>query len=142
MTLVDVTIIPNMTKVSTVSFIQCILKLEECSQQIRIYGLHTSKVVFNMPHARYKVKCALCKKAFDNDNSGASLQEVPSKLHTEDSIMVRERLPSFRLLACEKDLTDLIDLEDVNMSSGNLRGGKGTMVPGQTLFVAEKGPSA
>ena len=23
-----------------------------------------------MPHARYKVKCALCKKTFDNDNSG------------------------------------------------------------------------
>ena len=59
----------------------------------------------------------------DNDNSGASLQEVPSKLHTEDSIMVQERLLSFRILACEKDLTDLIDLEDVNMNSGDLRGG-------------------
>ena len=78
-----------------------------------------------MPHARYKVKCALCKKTFDNDNSRASLQEVPSKLHTEDSIMVQERLPSFRILACEKDLTDLIDLEDVNMNSGDLRGGQG-----------------
>ena len=125
MTLVDVTIIPNMTKVSTLSFIQCILNSEECSQQIRIYGLHTSKVVFNMTHSRYKVKCALCKKTFDNDNSGASLQEVPSKLHTEDSIIFQERLPSFRLLACEKDLTDLMALEDVNMNSGDLRGGQG-----------------
>ena len=87
-----------------------------------------------MPHARYKVKCALCKKTFDNDNSGASMREVPSKLHTEDSILVQERLQSFRILACEKDLTDLIDLEDVNM--------KGTMAPGQTLLVAEKGPRA
>ena len=75
-----------------------------------------------MPHARYKVKCALCKKTFDNDNSGTSLQEVPSKLHTEDSLMVQKRLQSFRILACEKDLTDLIDLEDVNMNSGDLRG--------------------
>ena len=125
MTLVDVTIIPNMTKVSTLSFIQCILKSEECSQQIRICGLHTSKVIFNVPHALYKVKCALCKKTFDNDNSRASLQEVPSKLHTEDSIMVQERLPSFRILACEKDLTDLIDLEDVNMNSDDLRGARG-----------------
>ena len=123
MTLVDVTIIPNMTKVSTLSFMQCILKSEECSQQIRICGLHTSKVVFNMPHARYEVKCALCKKTFDNDNSRASLQEVPSKLHTENSIMVQESLPSFRILACEKDLTDLIDLEDVYMNSSDLRGG-------------------
>ena len=96
-----------------------------------------------MPHAQYKVKCALYKSTFDNDNSGASLQEVPSKLHTEDSIMVQERLKSFRILACEKDLTDLIDLEDVNMNSGDVRGGaKGTMTPGQTLFVAEKGPRA
>ena len=68
-----------------------------------------------MPHARYKVRCALCKKTFDNDNSGASLREVPSKLHTEDSSLVQERLQSFRILACEKDLTDLIDLEGVNM---------------------------
>ena len=94
-----------------------------------------------MPYARYKVKCALCKKTFDNDNKGASLQEVPSKLHTEDSSMVQERLQSFLILACEKDLTDLIDLEDVTMNSGDLRGGgKGTMAPGQTLLVAEKGP--
>ena len=76
-----------------------------------------------MPHARCKVKCALCRKTFDNDNKGASLQEVPSKLHTEDSIMVQERLQSFLILACEKDLTDLIDLEDVTMSSGDLKGG-------------------
>ena len=96
-----------------------------------------------MPHARYKVKCALCKKTFDNDNKGASLQEVPSKLHTEDSIMVQERLQSFLILACEKDLTGLIDLEGVTMNSGDLRGGrKGTMAPGQTLLVAEKGPCA
>ena len=95
-----------------------------------------------MPHARYKVKCALCKKTFDNDNSGASLQEVPSKLHTEDSILVQERIQSFRILACEKDLTDLLDLEGVNMNSGDLRGAKGTMAPGQSLFVAEKGPRA
>ena len=97
-----------------------------------------------MPHARYKVKCALCKKTFDNDNKGASLQEVPSKLHTEDSVMVQERLQSFLILACEKDLTGLIDLEDVTMNSGDLRGGggKGTMASGQTLLVAEKGPCA
>ena len=95
-----------------------------------------------MPHARYKVKCALCKKTFDNDNSGASLREVPSKLHTEDSSFVQERIQSFRILACEKDLTDLIDLEGVNMNSGDLRGAKGTMAPGQTLSVAEKGPRA
>ena len=76
-----------------------------------------------MPHARYKVKCALCKKTLDNDNKGASLQEVPSKLHTEDSIMVQERLQSFLILACEKDLTGLIDLEDVTMNIGDLRGG-------------------
>ena len=88
------------------------------------------------------MKCALCKKTFDNDNSGASLQEVPCKLHTEDSIMVQERIQSFRVLACEKDLTDLIDLEDFNMNRGDLRGGQGTMAPGQTLFVAEKGPRA
>ena len=94
-----------------------------------------------MPHARYKVKCALCKKTFDNDNKGASLQEVPSKLHTEDSSLVQERIQSFHILACEKDLTDLIDLEEV-MNSGDLRGAKGTMAPGQTLFVAEKGPRA
>ena len=75
-----------------------------------------------MPHARYKVKYALCRKTFDNDNKGASLQEVPSKLHTEDSVMVQERLQSFLILACEKDLTDL-DLEDVTMSSGDLKGG-------------------
>ena len=78
-----------------------------------------------MPYARYKVKCALCNKTFDNDSKGASLQEVPSKLHTEDSIMVQERLQSFLILACEKDLTDLIDLEDVTMNSGDLRGGQG-----------------
>ena len=75
-----------------------------------------------MPHARCKVKCALCKKTFDNDNKGASLQEVPSKLHTEDSIMIQEGLQSFLVLACEKDLTDLLDLEDVTMNSGDLRG--------------------
>ena len=95
-----------------------------------------------MPHARYKVKCALCKKTFDNDNSGASLREVPSKLHTEDSIMIQERIQRFRILACKKDLTDLIDLEGVDMNSGDLTGAKGTMAPGQTLFVAEKGPRA
>ena len=95
-----------------------------------------------MPQARYKVKCALCKKTLINDNSGASLREVPSKLHTEDSILVQERLQSLRILACEKDLTDLIDLEGVNMNSGDLRGAKGNMAPGQTLFVAEKGPRA
>ena len=78
-----------------------------------------------MPHARFKVKCALCKKTFDNDNKGASLQEVPSKLHTEDSVMVQERLQSFLILACEKDLTGLIDLEDVTMNSGDLRGAQG-----------------
>ena len=95
-----------------------------------------------MRHALYKVKCALFKKTFDDDNSGASLQEFLSKLYTEDSIMVQERLQSFRILGCEKDLTDLIDLEDVSMKSGDLRGGKETMAPGQTLFVAEKGPRA
>ena len=95
-----------------------------------------------MPHARYKVKCALCRKTFDNDNSGASLREVPSKLHTEDSSLVQERIQSFLILACEKDLTDLIDLEGVTMNSGDLRGAKGTMAPGQTLFAAEKGPLA
>ena len=78
-----------------------------------------------MPHAQYKVKCALCKKTFDNDNKGASLQEVPSTLHTEDSIVVQERLQSFLILACEKDLTGLIDLEDVTMNSGDLRGAQG-----------------
>ena len=95
-----------------------------------------------MPQARYKVKCALCKKTLDNDNSGASLQEIPSKIHTEDTIMVQERLQSFPILVCQKDLTDLIELEDVNMNSGDLRGAKGTMATGQTLFVAEKGPRA
>ena len=70
------------------------------------------------------------------------MQEVPSKLHTEDSIIVQERLQSFLILACEKDLTDLIDLEDVTMNSGDFRGAKGTMAPGQTLLVAEKGPPA
>ena len=55
---------------------------------------------------------------------GASLQEVPSKLHTEDSILVQERLQSFLILACEKDLTDL-DLEDVTMNSGDLKGAQG-----------------
>ena len=53
-----------------------------------------------MSHARYKVKCALCKKTFD-------------------SIMVQERLQSFLILAYGKDLTDVIDLEDVNMNSGD-----------------------
>ena len=76
-----------------------------------------------MPHAQYKVKCALCKKTFDN---GASLQEVPSKLHTEDSSMVQERLQSFLILACQKDLTDLLDLEDVTMKSSDLRGDHGS----------------
>ena len=90
-----------------------------------IYFCLASPLVFNMPHTRYKVKCALCKKTFD-----------------KDSIMVQERLKSFRILACEKDLTDLIDLKDVNMNSGDLRGAKGTMAPGQTLLVAEKGPRA
>ena len=56
--------------------------------------------------------------------------------------MVQERIQSFRILACEKDLTDLIDMEGVNMNSGDVRGAKGTMAPGQTLFVAEKGPRA
>ena len=95
-----------------------------------------------MPQVRYKVKCALCKKTFDNYNNGASLREVPSKLHIEDSRLVQERIQSFHILACEKDLTDLIDLEGVNMNSGDLRGAKRTMAPGQTLFVAEKGPRA
>ena len=36
--------------------------------------------------------------------------------------MVQERLQSFLILACEKDLTDLIDLKDVTMNSGDLRG--------------------
>ena len=87
-----------------------------------------------MPHARYKMKCALCKKTFDNDNKGASLQDVPSKLHTEDSIMVQERLQSFLILACEKDLTDLIDLEDVNMNSGDLMGGQGDHCSRSNVF--------
>ena len=39
--------------------------------------------------------------------------------------MVQERLQSFLILACEKDLTDLIDLEDVTMNSGYLRGAQG-----------------
>ena len=68
------------------------------------------------------LKCALCKAAFDNDNKGASMQEVPSKLHTEDSIMVQEGLQSFFILACEKDLTGLIDLVDVTTNSGDLKG--------------------
>ena len=46
--------------------------------------------------------------------------------NTEDSIMVQERLQSFLILACEKDLTDLIDLEDVTMNSGDLRGDHGS----------------
>ena len=71
------------------------------------------------------MKCALCKKTFDNDNKGASLQEVPSKLQTEDSIVVQERLQSFLILACEKDLTGLLDLEDATMDSGDLLGGGG-----------------
>ena len=50
---------------------------------------------------------------------------TPSKLHTEDSIMVQERLQSFLILACEKDLTGLIDLEDVTMNIGDLRGAQG-----------------
>ena len=107
-----------------------------------VWGVHISKVVFNMPHARYNLKCALCKKTFDNDNKGASLQEVPSKLHIEDSIMVQERLQSFLILAYERDLTGLIDLEDVTMNSGDLRGPNGTMAPGHTLLVAEKEPRA
>ena len=37
--------------------------------------------------------------------------------------MVQERLQSFLILACEKDLTDIMDLEDVTMSSGDLKGG-------------------
>ena len=61
-----------------------------------------------MPHAR----------TFVNDNKGASLQEVPSKLHTKDSTMVQERFQSFLILACKKDLTGLLDLEDVTMNSG------------------------
>ena len=39
--------------------------------------------------------------------------------------MVQERLQSFLILACEKDLTGLIDLEDVTMDSGDLMGGGG-----------------
>ena len=34
--------------------------------------------------------------------------------------MVQERLQNFLILACEKDLTGLIDLEDVTMDSGDL----------------------
>ena len=89
-----------------------------------------------MPHARCKVKCALCKKMFDNDNKGASLQEVPSKLHTEDSIMVQERLQSFLILACEKDLTGLIDLEDFTTNSGDLRGAQGDHGSRSIAFVS------
>ena len=37
--------------------------------------------------------------------------------------MVQERLQNFLILACEKDLTGLIDLEDVTMDSGDLMGG-------------------
>ena len=43
-------------------------------------------------------------------------------------------------LACEKDLTDAIPLEDATMNSGGLRGDKGIMALGPTLLVAEKGP--
>ena len=56
--------------------------------------------------------------------------------------MDQERLQSFLILACQKDLTDAIDLEDVSMNSGGLRGAKGTMAPGPTLLVVEKGPHA
>ena len=69
-------------------------------------------------------------------------ERVPSKLHTENSIMDQERLQSFLILACQKDLTDAIDLEDVSMNSGGLRGAKETMAPGPTLLVVEKGPHA
>ena len=92
-----------------------------------------------MPHARYKVKYALCRKTFDNDNKGASLQEVPSKLHTEDSVMVQERLQSFLILACEKDLTDLIDLEDFTMNSGVLKGAQGDRGSRSNAFGSWKG---
>ena len=44
------------------------------------------------------------------------------------------------MLAYEKDLTDVIDLEDITMSSGGLRGAKGTVAPGPRFLVAEKGP--
>ena len=56
--------------------------------------------------------------------------------------MGQERLQSSLILACERDLTDVIDLEDVTMNIGGLRGAKGTMSPGLTLLVAEKGPRA
>ena len=36
--------------------------------------------------------------------------------------MVQERIESFLILTCEKDLTGLIDLEDVTMNSGDVRG--------------------
>ena len=39
--------------------------------------------------------------------------------------MVQERLQSFLILACEKDLTGLLDLEDATMDSGDLLGGGG-----------------
>ena len=70
-----------------------------------------------MSHARYKVKCALCKKTFDNDTKGPHCKRFHP--NTEDSIMVQKRLQTFLILACGKDLTDLIDLEDVNMNSGD-----------------------
>ena len=37
--------------------------------------------------------------------------------------MGQEILQSFLLLACEKDLTDVIDLKDATMNSGGLRDG-------------------
>ena len=63
------------------------------------------------------MKCALCKKTFDNDNKGPHCKRFHP--NTEDSIMVQERLQRFFILACGKDVTDLIDLEDVNMNSGD-----------------------
>ena len=56
--------------------------------------------------------------------------------------MGQERLQSVLILACEKDSIDVIDLEDVTMKSDGLKGANGTMAPGPTLLVAEKGPRA
>ena len=76
-----------------------------------------------MPHARYKVKCALCRKTFDNDNKGASLQRGSIQTTHRGQYYGSGKTSEFLILACEKDLTDLIDLEDVTMSSGDLKGG-------------------
>ena len=93
-----------------------------------------------MPHARYKVKCALCKKTFDNDNKGPDCKRFHPN-YTSRTVLWARKDFSFPILACQKDLTDVIDLEDVTMNSGGLRGPKGTMAPGPTYLVAERGPA-